>query len=289
MSRKKSGSAIATPTPAPEVPEVKRRAVWTGTITFGMTAIPVKLYSATEENDIRFKQVHVGPNGEVGFVKMKRVSSIDGSEVAYSDIQKGYEASDGQLIVLTKEHMESLPLSTVKAIEVVDFVPRSAVDDVYLERTYTMTPEANAVKPYSLLVQALAGSGKVGIAKLALRQREQLGMLTVRNGRLSLTTLRWDDEVREMPGADYPAAKSEEIELATELIEALSHDTWDPSSFTDNYKAALEQVIESVRAEKPVERVEVAAPEPVIDMMAALRASVEAAKRARLEREKVAA
>lgn len=286
MPRKKP--AIATPSPAP-APKVQGRAIWKGPITFGMTAIPVKLYSATEEKDIRFRQVHIGPKGEIGQVKQKRVSSIDGSEVQYADILKGYEAEDGQIIVLTDEQMKSLPLATLKKIEVVRFVPRAAVEDVYLNRTYTMTPEPEVVPQYALLVEALSRSGKVGIVKLALRQREHLGMLSVRDGRMSLTTMLWPDEVRVMPQANYPAPKAEEVEIATQLIDALSYETWEPEEFTDNYRAALASLIASVRTNRPLKPVRVVEPEPAVDMMAALRASVEAAKQARLAREKVSA
>lgn len=261
------------------------RAVWVGAINFGLVNINVKLYSATQDNDISFKQVHRHASGEIGSVKTKRVSSIDGEEVPYGEILKGYQTEDG-IVILTGEEVKAIPLDSARVIEVQEFVDRSAVDDILLERTYTVTPEDTAVKAYSLLLGALAGSGRVGVVKVALRQREQLAMLTVRAGRLSLTTLRWADEVRAMPAPSYPAATEAEVAMASQLIESMVQPAFTPENHQDGYRVALEKLIESKRDGAVVVE---ARTEPqsgnVVDLMAALRASIEEARSTRLANE----
>jgi len=263
------------------------RAIWSGAISFGLVNINVKLYSATEEHDISFHQTHVHEDGrEHGRIKYKRTCSVCEVEVEFADIAKGYDTEQGT-VILTKEDFAALPLDTLSTIELQEFVPINCVDPMLFERHYTLTPDipvkakgkpagTKAAKAYGLLTQALADSGKVGIVKVTLRQREQVGMLSVRNGRMALTTLRWADEIREMPEANYPVADEAELELASLLIESLSVDGFDHSVYEDGYQVALEAVIATKQAGLTVEPVKVQASTSADDLMATLRASVAA-------------
>jgi DNA end-binding protein Ku len=260
--------------------------VWKGTITFGLVSVNVRVFSATQENDISFKQVHVHAEGEPGYVKQKRVCSVCGEEVPYDQIDKGYEAADG-VIVLTKDDIAAIPLDTLKAIAVSEFVPAGSVDPIMFERVYYLAPDNDAnTKAYALLRDGIAAAGKVGIVKVTLRQREQVAMLHVRDGGagdpvLALTTLRWADEVRHasLPIlAKMPPSTEQELEMARMLIDALGTDTFDASAYEDGYRHALEAVIASKQAGVVPLHVVEEKPSGAIDLMAALRASVAAAK-----------
>lgn len=276
------------------------RAVWTGALSFDLVNIPVKLYSATQENDIKFHQAHVHGDGtETGRIQYARTCSVCKAEVAYDQIAKGYDDEAGT-VILTKEDMASLPLPTLSAIEVQEFVPADQVDPILFERTYTVTPDipakakkndaaaAMAAKSYGMFTQALAASGKVGIVKVTLRQREQLAMLHVRDGRMALVTLRWADEVREMPAPTYPLATEDELALASMLIESKAADKFNPHLYEDGYRKALTAVIERNKAGIKAAPVKAESASAVPDLMAALRASIEANK-ARREARAVAA
>ncbi|MFL6094811.1 MAG: Ku protein, partial [Blastococcus sp.] len=169
------------------------RSIWRGVVSFGLVSIGVKLYSATEDKDIRFHQVHATDGGRV---KYKRVCSIDGEEVEYSDIAKGYELPDGQVVILTDEDFEDLPLATRREIEVLEFVDQDEIDPIMFEKTYYLEPDGPAVRPYALLRDALENAGQVAITKIAIRQRESLAVLRVRDGVLVMHTMRWPDEIR---------------------------------------------------------------------------------------------
>ena len=261
------------------------RSIWKGAISFGLVTIPVKLYSATEQRDIAFHQVH---REDAGRVRYRRVCQVCGEEVTYSDIAKGYELPSGEMVVLTDEDFADLPLSTSRAIEVLEFVPLEQVDPMFFAKSYYLEPETTGVKPYVLLREALEESGKVAIVKLALRQRESLATLRVRAGVFVLETMLWPDEIRE-PEFDFLGedvdVRSQELKMAGSLIDTMSGD-FEPDQYHDSYREALMQVIEA-----KVEGKEVVQPEgveeeaAVVDLMAALRASVEAAKKGRGEAE----
>src|SRR3954463_7588916 len=170
------------------------QSVWKGSISFGLVSIPIRLYSATEEKDISFRQVHRDDGGRIRY---KRVCSVDGEEVPYSDIAKGYELPDGEMIVLDDEDFANLPISSSRAVEVLSFVPAEQVDAVQFVKAYFCEPTGGDVKPYVLLRNSLEKADKVAIVKVALRQRERLAMLRARDGVLVLQTLLWPDEVRE--------------------------------------------------------------------------------------------
>src|SRR5512138_3442202 len=150
------------------------RAIWKGAVSFGLVSIAVKLYSATEEKDIRFHQVHRTDGGRI---KYQRTCSVDGEVVSYDDIAKGYDVGGGEMVVLTDEDFADLPLTTSRAIEVLEFVPTGQVDPILFAKAYYLEPEASATKPYVLLREALSGEDRVAVVKVALRQREQLATL----------------------------------------------------------------------------------------------------------------
>ncbi len=255
------------------------RSIWKGAISFGLVTIPVKLYSATEERDVSFHQVHREDGGRIRY---KRVCTIDGEEVSYGDIAKGYDLGGGEMVVLTDEDLAGLPLTTSRTIDVLQFVPLEQVDPIYFAKSYYLEPDRTGTKPYALLRDALEESGRVALVKIAIRQREQLATLRVRDGVFVLETMLWPDEVRT-PDFGFldedVSVRPQELAMAGSLIETLAGD-FDPSQYTDGYREALQAVIDA-----KVEGREVVSPsEPeesggaVLDLMAALRASVDAAK-----------
>ena len=258
------------------------RSIWKGAISFGLVTIPVKLYSATEERDVSFHQVHREDGGRIRY---KRVCQIDGEEIPYSDIAKGYELSSGEVVVLTDEDFADLPLTTSRTIDVLEFVPLEQVDPIYFAKSYYLEPDAAGAKPYVLLRQALEQSGRVALVKVALRQRESLATLRVRDGVFVLEMMLWPDEVRDAEFGfldDDIDVRQQELQMAQSLIDTLSGD-FHPEQYSDNYREALQSLIEA-----KVEGREVVQPEQpaddsgtVVDLMAALRASVEAAKQGR--------
>ncbi|MCW2674422.1 MAG: hypothetical protein JWP14_3011 [Frankiales bacterium] len=256
------------------------RSIWKGAISFGLVTIPVKLYSATEQKDVAFHQVRRSDGSRI---KYKRVAAADGEEVAYGDIAKGYELPSGETVVLTDDDFKDLPLSTNKAIDVLTFVPLEEVDPIYFEKSYYLEPEKNGAKPYVLLREALEDSGKVAIVKVALRSRESLATLRVREGVFVLETMLWPDEVRTPDFAfldEDIEVRPQELAMAGSLIETLAGE-FDPSQYSDSYREALQSVIDAKVEGREVVQPEEAQPTSgtVVDLMAALRASVEAAKK----------
>lgn len=257
------------------------RSIWKGAISFGLVTIPVKLYSATEQRDVAFHQVHREDGGRIRF---QRVCTKCGEEVPYSDIAKGYELAGGDMVVLTDEDFEDLPLSTSRRIDVLLFAPMDQVDPIYFSKSYFLEPESQGAKPYVLLREALENSGKVAIVKIALRQRESLATLRVRDGVFVIETMLWPDEVRK---ADFPFLdedvdiRAQELQMAGSLIDSMAGD-FDPGEYKDAYREAVQAVIDA-----KVEGREVVAPAPekeapaAADLLSALRASVEAAKKSR--------
>ncbi|MEX5631463.1 Ku protein [Parafrankia sp. FMc2] len=258
------------------------RSIWKGAISFGLVSIPVRLYSATQERDVSFHQVRRADGVRIRY---RRVAESDGAEVQYADIAKGYELPDGETVVLTDEDFANLPLTTSRAIDVLEFVPLDQVDPIYFAKSYYLEPDRLGVKPYVLLRDALAGSGRVALVKVALRQREQLAILRVRDDVFVLETMLWPDEVRE-PEFDFLSddvdVRPQELAMVTSLIETRAAD-FDPTRFRDGYREALQAVIDARIAGREV--VSPAAGEeaagPTGDLMAALRASIEAARQGR--------
>jgi DNA end-binding protein Ku len=255
------------------------RSMWKGAISFGLVMIPVKLYAATEQKDIAFRQVHRTDGGRIRF---RRVCSVDGEEVPYEDVAKGYELPTGEMVVLTDEDMADLPLPTARSIEVVHFMPAEQLDPILLNRSYFVEPESAGARAYVLLRDSLDRSGKVALTLVALRQRESLATLRTRNGVLVLETLLWPDEIRipDFPFLDDDIeVRSQELKMAASLIESMTED-FDPDAFHDNYREALQEVVDA-----KVEGREVVQPEGVsvaaepTSLADALMASLAAARR----------
>jgi len=266
------------------------RAIWKGSVAFGLVNVPVRLYSATGEHEVTLHQVHREDGGRIRY---RKFCSIDNEPVEMSDIAKGYETDDGELVVLTDEDFRSLPLSTEREIEVLEFVPIDQVDPILLQKTYYLEPEKAAAKPYALLRGALEQADRVAVVKVALRQRESMAILRVRDKVIVMQTLLWPDEVR---AADFPVLDDEvtvrpqELAMASSLVESLAAD-FDPTQYEDRYADALEQMIEAkvsagnTRA-VPVPPGEEAAADgggDVVDLLAALQRSVEKARSTRGE------
>jgi DNA end-binding protein Ku len=237
------------------------RSIWKGSISFGLVTIPVKLYSATEERDVQFNQVHVEDGGRIRY---KRICEIDGKEVEYADIAKGYQLSNGEVVVLTDEDFKDLPLTTSRAIDVLEFVPLEQVDPIFFAKSYYLEPEKPGVKPSVLLREALEQSGRVALVKVALRQREQLATLRVKDGVFVLETMLWPDEIRTPDFGfldDKVDVRPQEVHMAGALIDSLSAD-FDPSQYGDAYREALNEMIEAKVAGREVVQPTEAPPVP---------------------------
>jgi DNA end-binding protein Ku len=220
------------------------RSIWAGAISFGMVVIPVKLYAATEQRDVTFRQVHREDGGRIQF---RRVCSIDGEEVPYSDVAKGYELPTGDVVVLTDEDLAELPLVTAHRIDVLHFAPGGQVDEILVNKSYFLEPEAAGTRAYALFRDALDRSGRVAITKVAIRQRESLAIVRVRDGVLVLETLLWPDEVR-VPDFSFLTedveVRPQELKMAASLIDTMTED-FDPSAYHDSYREALQALVEA--------------------------------------------
>lgn len=260
------------------------RSIWKGSVSFGLVSIGVKLYAATEERDVSFHQVRRSDGARIRY---KRVAESDGEEVAYADIAKGYQLPSGETVVLTDEDFKDLPLPSARVVDVMQFVPAEQIDPIYYNRSYYLEPEKTAVKPYVLLREALEDSEMVALVKVAIRNREQLATLRVRDGVIVLDTMIWPDEVREADfgflGEDIEL-RPQEQQMARSLVESMAGD-FEPEQYTDDYREALQAVIDAKIEGREVVEAEEAQPSAanVVDLMSALRASVDAAKRSRGE------
>lgn len=258
------------------------RAIWKGAVSFGLVNVPVRLYSATESHDVSFRQVHAKDGGRIRY---QRICSVDGEEVAYADIAKGYETEDGEMVVLTDQDLAELPLTSSREIAVEKFVPEDQIDPLLLEKSYYLEPEPSGAKPYALLRQALLEAGRVAVVTVALRQRTSVAVLRVRGEVIVLQTMMWPDEVRRPDFSIEPGEiKQAEVQMAHLLVETLAGD-FDPGDFEDHYAEAVEAVVRAKIEGGEVQRT----PEStrtsgeVVDLLAALQRSVEAARSTRGE------
>jgi len=254
------------------------RAMWKGAISFGLVTIPVAVYPATEEKTLRFNQLH---DEDGGRIRYKRVCEKDGEEVTFEHIVKGYEVEKDRYVVLTDEDLNAIPVESSRAIDIHRFVDLDEIDPVMFKKSYYLVPEETGAKAYSLLREAMADDGRVGIAKVSFRDKEHLAALRFKDEAFVLETMYWPDEIREADfgGVDVSAkVRGQELEMAKQLIESLSGD-WNPEEYSDEYREAMLQIVE---AKLNGQEIEVVAPEPtakVVDLMAALKASVAAAKK----------
>ena len=258
------------------------RSMWKGSITFGLVSVPVALYKATEEHSgPAMHQVHEKDGGRI---KLRRFCEIEDAEVPYEEITRGYESDDGREAIITKDDLADLPLPSKKIIDVLAFMDAADIDPLRLSSPYYVGVAAKApAKPYVLLRDALTESGKIAITKVTLSTRESLAVLRVVGELIVLQTLLWPDEIREPEGL-APKGESEvrpqEIKMARSLMDTLSED-FDLDSLRDEYSQALQQVIEAKLDGQPITREQ---PAPtggaqVLDLMGALKSSVDAARR----------
>lgn len=259
------------------------RSMWKGSVSFGLVSIPIQLYAATENKNVSLRQVHESDGGRIQY---KRFCSVDGQEVPYAEIAKGYELPDGEMVVITDADLADLPLATQRTIDVLEFVPLESIDPIQFDKTYYLEPQKNAVKPYVVLRDALHKAGHVAIAKVAVRQRESLALLRVVSDVLVMTTMLWPDEVRtpDFPflREDPPQVRPQELTMAGSLIDSLAEPVFESEKYTDGYREALESVIEAkVSGNETTKPGAVAAKADVVDLMAALEASVSEARKSR--------
>ena len=262
------------------------RAIWKGAVSFGLVSVPVKLYAATESHDVSFRQVHAKDGGRI---KYQRVCSLDGEEVAYADIAKGYETEDGEMVVLTDDDMAELPSTSSREIAVEKFVPSDQIDPMLFEKSYYLEPEKSGAKPYALLRQALLDADRMAVVTVALRQRTTVGVLRVKdsdNGQvIVLQTMMWPDEIRTPDfSVDAGEVKPAEVKMANMLVETLAGD-FDPAEFEDDYADAVEALVKAKVEGGEVKRTPTSTKSSgeVVDLLAALQRSVDAAKSARGE------
>ena len=257
------------------------RAMWKGSVSFGLVTIPVKLYSATEQHDVSFRQVR-GSDG--ARIRYKRIAETDGEEVQYGDIKKGYELPNGEMMIIDDKDLADLPLPSKRVVDVVEFVPLADIDPIYFNKSYYLEPEKSGLKPYALLRDTLKKSGLVALVKVAISNREQLATLRVKDDVLVLATMLWPDEIRQPDFAflnDDIDVRPQELAMADALVNSMATE-FDPTHFHDDFQEALHEVIQA-KMEGHAVTVPAAKSEApaVVDLMAALRASVENAKAAR--------
>jgi DNA end-binding protein Ku len=256
------------------------RSIWGGAISFGLVNVPVKLFTAVRKKDVRFHQLH-RPDG--ARINQKRVCSNDGEEVAYEDIVKGYEIAKGQYVVIDPEELEALDPESTHTIDIEDFVELDQIDPLFFDASYYVVPDTRGEKAYRLLLESMKEAGKVGIARVVMRSKQYLVAIRPVEDALVMSTMNFADEVvpeSELEGLPGSSANvsDRELTMAKQLIESLSTD-FDPAKYHDTYREKVLEMIEQKAEGKEV----VAPPEPkaatpVVDLMAALEASLAAAK-----------
>jgi DNA end-binding protein Ku len=257
------------------------RSIWRGTISFGLVSVPVRMFTATESKELRFHFLHKDDLTPIGYDKVRKDT---GEHVDPEDIVRGFEVSKGQYVPLEDEDLDRLDVELTKAIDICDFVDLDEIDPVYFRKAYYLLPEDGAEKPYLLLVRALEETGKVGIAKVVIRNKQHLAALRPVNGSIVLETMYYADEVRKPEKVKAKGdLRSAEVEMAKSLVENLS-ESFDPEKYDDTYRKEL---LELLRAKAKGKKL----PEPqedeggeVIDLMQALRESVEKTKRSARKR-----
>jgi DNA end-binding protein Ku len=263
------------------------RAMWKGAIAFGLVNIPIELYSAVRDHRPKFRLLHAKDEAPV---KYERVCQTEGKPVAWEDLVKGYEYAKGQFVVLTKDDFKTAALEKTKTIDILDFVDPEEIDERYFETPYYLQPGKGSERAYALLRDAIRESGKIGIAKIILRDAQHLAAVEAIGDALVLTMMRFADELADLKDYNFPhkaEIRPAELKMAQQLIESLTS-RWDPAKYADEYKENLLRVINAkVKGKKP--RLEEMASTPqgaeVVDLMARLRASLEGKKKAGGSRE----
>lgn len=250
------------------------RSVWNGTIRLGLANIPVRAFGATEERGTGLHHVHVTDGGRV---RHRRVCEVDGEEVELAELARGYVLPGGETVVLTEEDFAQLPLPTSHAIEVQAFAEVSSIDPIYFARSYHLEPEPSGVRSYVLLAEALKRSGRVAVVKVALRQRESLAVLRMRDQVIVLETMLWPEEIRtpDFPFLHQDVELSErDLSEATSLVESLSEE-FTPARYTDSYRSALRSLVQAkIDGNELVQPASAAQVEGAADLLGALRSTV---------------
>ncbi len=256
------------------------RSIWKGAVSFGLVTIPVALYSATENRSPKFKLLRASDSSAI---KYKRVAEADGEEVPWDEIVRGYEIDKGRFVVFTDEELEvATARGATKLVDVVQFVDQAEIDPIYYRSTYYLVPEKTGLKAYKILLKALQERSRVGLAKAAIRDREYLATLRAHDGVLVMETMYWPDEIRE-PAFDELEAevevRDEEVKMAEMIIDNLTS-SFDAAAWHDTSREAVEELAKKKSEGEEIVTPEAPEPTKVVDLLDALKASVEATKRA---------
>ncbi len=248
------------------------RPIWSGTISFGLVSVPVRMFSATESKELRFHFLDKHDLQPIGYEKVRRDT---GKHVDPDDIVRGFEVEKGRYVTLDDEDLDRLDIELTKTIDICDFVDLDEIDPIYFRKAYYLAPQEGAEKPYRLLVRALEETGKVGIAKVVIRNKQHLAALRPWNGVLVLETMYYADEVRQPEQADGKVRlQKPEVEMAKSLVENLS-ESFDPEKYDDTYRKELLDLLRAKAKGKALPEPEPEEEGEVVDLMSALRESVE--------------
>jgi DNA end-binding protein Ku len=259
------------------------RSLWTGSISFGLVNVPVRVYSAVHEHKLRFHLVHAKDDGPIGYEK---ICKVEEKPVPSDEIVKAFEYRKGEFVQLTDADFEAVQVEGQHTIDLEDFVPYEQIDPVFFAHAYLVGPQDGAERPYSLLVNAMEDSELAGVGKFVMRNRQYLGCLHVRNGILTLEQLYFADEVdppETILPDKLPSVAKRELDMATQLIESFSGD-WKPEKYEDTYTDALKDVVRRKRKGEEVHRVRELQEEETPDLLEALRMSLEQSQRGRRAR-----
>ena len=249
------------------------KTIWKGAISFGLVTIPIRMYTATEEKSFKFNQLHEKDGGRI---KLKRTCSVCGEEVTWDELTKGYEYEKDHYVVLSEEEIER-GVQSSRTIDILKFVPADEIDAIYWKNPYYIVPEQTGAKAYALLRKALADENYVAVAKVAFRDKEHLATLRLRGDTFVLETMYWPDEIRPAEFDEVQIddeVRPQELKMARSLIENMT-DHFDPDEFHDTYRERLEEVVQAKIEGKEIAVVEDAGTATVVDLMEALKASVE--------------
>jgi DNA end-binding protein Ku len=249
------------------------RAIWSGSISFGLVNVPVRLYSAVQEHKLRFHFVHEKDSSPIGYEK---ICKKEGKPVPDDEIVKAFEFEKGEYVFMEDEDFKAARVEGYKAIDIVDFVPYEDIDPIYFSHTYYVGPDRGAEKTYSLLVKAMEGSDLAGIAKFVMRDRQNLGALRIRDGVITLEQLYYADEIRDIDDikASRTRVSAEELKMAERLIDSFTTD-WKPEKYKDTYRDELCAIIRAKRKGKEVHAAAAVEEEAPTDLLTALRESIE--------------
>jgi DNA end-binding protein Ku len=253
------------------------RSIWSGAISFGLVTVPVKMYSATESKELKFHFLDKKDLAPIGYDKIRRDT---GEHVDNDEIVRGFEIEKGNYVEITDEDIDRLDIELTHSIDICDFVSLEEIDPVYFRKAYYLAPADGAEKPYRLLVRALEETGKVAVAKIVIRNKQHLAVVRPYEGVLLLETMYYPDEVRKPERVGGGKLESAEVEMAKSLVENLS-EPFKPEKYNDNYRKELLQLIRAKAKGKPLPEPDTDEPGEVVDLMEALRESVERTKKGR--------